>query len=479
MNRPPLRMLLILLLLALAPRLALAIAYRQEPIALDDMFQYDMLARSLVDGNGYRWYQRADVDMLRPYLESLFDFELPNEDVPEEGFVTTFRPPGYPFFLAGIYALNGLEGRFAAARIVQSLISALMAPLAALIAWRLGLSKRAGWWAGITVALYPILWMYPIGLASENLFMPLLALSVLGLLWAGEDRRWWAGLLAGLALGAAALTRGALAPFLPLAAIWLWRRSGLRAAVILTAATSAVLVPWMVRNSLILNKPSFVDNSAGYNLFVGYHPEGDGSFVSEVAVLPMHILDDGARDQWARQQAAAFIRQDPGRAAGLSLRRLAYFFSFEDRELMYFYGNNFFGAIPQPWLALAFLFLVLPWVAIALSAPFGMASAPGPGRSLILALVGSALIAYVPILAEARFHLPLVPFVAAYAGAAWSTPSLGPRLRAGLRNRELALWLACAAALILLALWAWDLAYGWSRLQALMAPGGNRLWIAY
>ncbi|MGD8760563.1 MAG: hypothetical protein PVJ07_09950, partial [Anaerolineales bacterium] len=148
MNRPPLRMLLILLLLALAPRLALAIAYRQEPIALDDMFQYDMLARSLVDGNGYRWYQRADVDMLRPYLESLFDFELPNEDVPEEGFVTTFRPPGYPFFLAGIYALNGLEGRFAAARIVQSLISALMAPLAALIAWRLGLSKRAGWWAG-------------------------------------------------------------------------------------------------------------------------------------------------------------------------------------------------------------------------------------------------------------------------------------------------------------------------------------------
>jgi hypothetical protein len=34
-------------------------------IGLDDMFQYDMLARSLVAGNGFRWYAQEDLEPAR------------------------------------------------------------------------------------------------------------------------------------------------------------------------------------------------------------------------------------------------------------------------------------------------------------------------------------------------------------------------------------------------------------------------------
>jgi hypothetical protein len=34
------------------------------------MFQYDMLARSIVAGNGYRWYAQADLPLCIRYLGS-------------------------------------------------------------------------------------------------------------------------------------------------------------------------------------------------------------------------------------------------------------------------------------------------------------------------------------------------------------------------------------------------------------------------
>ncbi len=55
---------LALFVAALVPRLALVLALR-VPIGLDDMFQYDMLARSLAAGHGYRWYGQADLDLIQ------------------------------------------------------------------------------------------------------------------------------------------------------------------------------------------------------------------------------------------------------------------------------------------------------------------------------------------------------------------------------------------------------------------------------
>ena len=465
--------------LALIPRLTLAIVYRDAPLGLDDMLQYDMLARSLLAGNGYRWYDRADVEQLQPYLRSMGVTILPSQ-VPPQGLLTTFRAPGYPLFLAAVYGVVGLAKRVETVRILQAVFTALLAPLTTLLALRIDLTKRAAALAGAAVGLYPILWMYPLGLASEDLFIPLVLLSVLALLWAAESRAWVGTCAAGLALGAATLTRGAFGLFLPVAAIWLWRNAHLRLAGLLTIVATAMILPWSIRNSILLGRPSFVENSAAYNLFVGYHPQGDGGFVTTVATQPLRFLDDGQRDRWAMAQATGFILADPARDLDLSLRRLAYFWGPEDREMLYFYSNDFFGAIPQPWLAAAYLVLVLPLALIGLAAPLGMAaSPPHPARSLILGLVVASLLAYVPILSEPRFHLPLVPFLAVYAGAAWTATGQGSRMVDGLRRGHLGWWLALASVVALLALWGWDWARELPRLLSVMRPGGHVLYLDY
>src|SRR5512143_2019269 len=106
--------------IALVLRLIPVILARGLGIGLDDMFQYDMLARSLVSGNGYRWYAQADLAQLAPYVK--FDLNSVNYD-PVRGVHTSFRAPLYPAFLALVYAFSGMGfTRFFAARLAQAVL---------------------------------------------------------------------------------------------------------------------------------------------------------------------------------------------------------------------------------------------------------------------------------------------------------------------------------------------------------------------
>jgi myo-inositol-1(or 4)-monophosphatase len=375
--------------------------------------------------------------------------------------------------LTAVYRASGEASRIAATRLVQSLLGAALAPLTLLLAHRLRLQPRAGIIAAVVVGLYPVLWMYPLGLGSENLFFVLVLGGVLLLLRAA-DRRPGSALAAGATLAAATLTRGALALFVLFAAAWLLRNAGRRSALLFTLAVAALLAPWAIRNSLVLGRPAFVENSLGYNLFVGYHPDGDGGFVSSVALIPTRFLDDDQRDCWTLQQAVGFIRDDPLRALARWPGRLAYLVGLESRELVYFYSNNFFGPIPTPLLVLAYGILVLPWVAVAGSAPFGMAAADErAGRDLVLLLVIATLLSYLPVLAEPRFHLPLVPLLAPFAAAAWLRPAAFLPPRRG--ERRLAYGLAMAVLVLLLVLWSAEFTRNAPDLARVMAQGGNRL----
>jgi len=164
----------------------------------------------------------------------------------------------------------------------------------------------------------------------------------------------------------------------------------------------------------------------------------------------------------------------------LLVRRMVYFWGLEDRELVYFYANDYFGPIPQPWLTAAYALLVVPLILIGLSAPWGLALAgSSPGRSLVFALVGATLLAYIPVLAEPRFHLPLIPFMAVYASTAWSTPGFFRQVAARLLGRHPAFWFAALACAVLIVVWISDVRAEWPRLTAVFSAGGNRLWLNY
>mgnify|MGYP001599766156 CR=1 FL=1 len=238
----PLRIYLFALILRLIP----VLLTRALGIGLDDMFQYDMLARSLASGNGYRWYAQEDLKLLEPYVD--FDLSTAKGYDPQYGLYTSFRAPLYPAFLAVIYFFNGLDfSRFFAARLAQViLLGAPLAPLTYLTAKHLSSfifphepteesvaltgeavskggkrTERIAKISAYIVACYPMLLVYPLGLGTENLFFLLLLSSFLFLLKSIENSSAFHLLLSGLFLGLTALTRSVILPFAGLAILFL------------------------------------------------------------------------------------------------------------------------------------------------------------------------------------------------------------------------------------------------------------------
>jgi hypothetical protein len=467
-------------LIALVPHILVVLVFIRYPIALDDMYQYDMLARSIRNGVGYRWYSRADVAILEPYLSQIVD--LSQMTFPENGLLTTFRAPGYPLFLAGLYALVPSTIRFFLTRLVQAGLFAFMTPAIIVLSRKMGLNCKAAYLAGFGFAFYPILLLYPVGLASENLFIPLVLFSFLVLIWASEGSRLIKIVMAGLLMGFAMLTRSILAPFVALASLWIARygKIGRKAGALFLCASFGVCLPWAIRNTMIMQRPAFVESSLGYNLYVGYHPQGNGGFVSKVAILPLTILDDTVRDHYCTTMALRYLQEDPLEAAKRVIQRAVFFAGTETREFTYFYSNNYLGYIAQPWLGLLYLLLIVPWVSTMIFSLLGLATMPKRFTVLVLAFVLAYTVPHLFIMAEPRFHLVLVPVLMPFAAkgwAEWRRVTLSLKLRG---TQLLGTTRLLKLAFILFAiLWLLDLIEKWEVLMPLMSTNGNRLYLPY
>jgi len=501
-------------------------------IGLDDMFQYDMLARSLVAGDGYRWYAQEDLYLVQPFLH----FDLSTVDYDPRGVLTSFRPPLYPAFLALIYLLTGTGAhRFFVARLVQAFVGAALAPLTYALAQRLiksplppgegqgVMSERTARIAAWVVTCYPLLLIYPLSLATENLFFLLVLASTLVLIKAKESitteiterteknkqlsvcsvrsavshrraagvrgtngvvnffsrARWF--ILAGILLGLLTLTRSVSLLFAGLAVLWVWFALRERKmAVVVFLGVTVVTLPWIVRNSLLHHRLVGIETTLGYNLYVGYHPAGSGSFQYPQSLDLLSILDDGLRDQIGQQKAWEFIRADPGRVPYLALRRLGFFFGLERRALTYFYSNNFFGYIPTPLLLTITAIMLLPFVFVSVSAAFGLALIHWRAESLLAALflIGH-LIPHVLILSEDRFHLACIPFLAVFAAQFWTGGWSALKVRWRTRAGKIALILACVAVILLFLNWGFELWRDSGTIAQLLGPLGNQTYFPY
>lgn len=458
---------------ALLFRLIPVLLARGLGIGLDDMFQYDMLARSLADGNGFRWYASADLEMLKPYVD--FDLSSVAYD-PVRGVETSFRAPLYPAFLSLIYFLVGSgANRFFAARLAQSLLGAALAPLTYFVAKKLLPEKeRAAKIAAWTVAAYPILLAYPLGLGTENPFFLLLLASFFFILQSIEQPTTFRLLLSGFFLGLTALTRSVILPFAILALLYTFyvlRKRALLAAL----AFALTISPWIIRNSFLHHKLTGIETSMGYNLYLGYHPQGNGSFVFGPSLDLLTILNDAERDQIGTEKAIEFIRAEPERFVPLAVNRLGFFFGLEKRILMYFYGNNIVGFIPFPLLLTLFLVMLLPFVFVSLSAALGASLLHWNPPTILLALLFLAYIApHVFILSEDRFHLALVPFFAILAANFWTGgwKSVAARWNES-RAGKIAVALGILAALLLLLNWGLELSRDADKIIQLLGPNGN------
>ncbi len=470
-------------LFALVLRLIPVLLTRNLGIGLDDMFQYDMLARSLAGGNGFRWYARTDLDLLAQYVH--IDFDQLNHYDPDRGVLTSFRAPLYPAFLAGVYLISGSgSSRFFHARLVQAII--LGAPLASLTyftARRLYPENvRAAKLSAIIVAIYPILLIYPLGLGTENLFFILVLLAFFFLIQSKDKKTFENYILAGSMLGLASLTRSVILLFAGFALVWLWFYVSRQGAIITFVSILVLLTPWVVRNTWLHGRFSGIESSMGYNLYLGYHPQGNGSFVFGPSLDLLTIMDDAEREQVGMRKALDFITSEPERFVPLVMKRLGFFFGLEKRVLMYFYSNNLVGSIPFPILISIFILIVMPFMVISISVIMGFTTLPHwkPEFMLVMLLFIGYLIPHVLILSEDRFHLTLIPFFSIFAGQFWTDGfrAIRDRWRSSTAGKSMTL-VAIVLCLLLVMNWALEIHRDAPKLGALFGPNGNQTYFPY
>lgn len=176
------------------------------------------------------------------------------------GRPTAFRPPGYPYFLAGVYRLAGVQNadrtrREHVARVAQVYVGTALVALLGLLA-----AQVAGAVVGLFALALGAVYVPLITVGGSVMSEPLFDVFMLASLCAAvahrrSAHRWRWALAAGVLGGLAILTRAnALVLLLPLAlAVWDGRprrsRVALGPPVALCLVALLVVAPWTIRNA--------------------------------------------------------------------------------------------------------------------------------------------------------------------------------------------------------------------------------------
>lgn len=246
----PERVVVLILVLALAVRLAYVTLF----VGLDSPPRYD--------GIGY--------DALAVHLmeTGMYGVERP----------TAFRPPGYPLFLAGVYALFGHS--YPAVRLGQALLDSVTCVLVFFTGREL-FNRRVGLLGALGLALYP-LQVYMVGEFYSETVSFLLQGVALWLAARMVHRREWAyPFLVGLFTAATALTRPTATLWVPLMAGWavLFPRAGkerLRNLGLVTLGLLLLFGPWTLRNYLVFRAFIPVASLGGVGVWAGNNPLSQG-----------------------------------------------------------------------------------------------------------------------------------------------------------------------------------------------------------
>jgi len=187
------RLPLVLILIAVIPRLAyLFIATDPFSLPGDEIYYFE-IASNVINGEGFM-----------------------------EGNLLAYRPPLYPMFLAG--SLIAFQGNLLVIRLIQVIIGAVMC----LLVFHLGkrvFSTGPGLVAGLLCAVYPQMIYYNTQILPEQLLMLLVCVAVYFMVNT-EKNTMFLQLVCGIAIGLTALTKEIGLFLLPAYVIWvLFNRS--------------------------------------------------------------------------------------------------------------------------------------------------------------------------------------------------------------------------------------------------------------
>jgi hypothetical protein len=362
---------------------------------------------------------------------------------------TAYRPPLYPLLLAGIFAAGGGIGWVGVAQGMLGLGTVL---LTLHVGRRLGLGN-ARYLAALLVALDPLLVQSAALPMTETLCACLVSLWLsveVGAMHEGQaarqcGRQW----LSGLIFGACCLCRPtflALLPLFPIEGIakrlrtstisagpWKsWRDPVRELRLPLLAGVAVALLPWMVRNSVVLGKATPATTHGGYTLLLGNNPIfyeqvvgrpwgtvwDDASFQewsraidAEMSQAQPAIEGEAARDRWMSARAWRNIREQPGWFVQAALWRVVRLWDLSP------HGSSAAG-LPRVILWGIFGFYFFSQLGLLL----GLWSLNRQQRHLwspLMALLLCVTLVHLLYWTDMRMRAPLIPVVSLLAAQGW------------------------------------------------------------
>ena len=354
-------------------------------------------------------------------------------DDPEIATTPYGRPPGYPYFLAVVYRVLGLN--YGAPRLVQTALGLINL----LLLYFLG-KAWFGRGAGLAAAgLGAVFWsfLYFEGELNSPVLEVFLYLTMSGALWKWfTSRRWDWALLAGVLLGLHALVRpNVLLPGVFAAAWMVWAawnskasvKHGMAHAAVFLLAAAMVISPALVRNYRVAHEFVLISYYGGINAYIGNNPgsTGDSPKIADLREItgrgewncfnyPQVVrglaekqgLPDASfsgASRWFYRRALDFWVSDPLAALALTARKAALFWGPAEVSDSKVVSIERLHSPLLRWLPgfPAMLALALLWTAFAL-ARHGEPTAPGAPRfglweGVTLSLAVVATLAGLPV----------------------------------------------------------------------------------
>jgi 4-amino-4-deoxy-L-arabinose transferase-like glycosyltransferase len=380
--------------------------------SIDFTDNYEFLAVQLAAGHGYRF--TADTAP------------------------TLMREPGYPLVLSALFTMFGVS--LTAARTANLLFALIAALAVSKIAARLTGGELAQRIAPVAFLCHPGIVLSELRGGVECLYLMLLLLFLLSVYRAIDRQRWGDFAVAGLMLGVASLVRSTALLFPAFLLLFFLFADRGRGRVVIAAARAGViwscafvvLSPWIVRNYLLVGEFVPTASVAGVSAHAG-------QYICQHMTLRTDLVDVD-RD-------AALERASLARSQGLKFKivePLYYLYFFETKNEIAF--NSLLGKMvlekyaasptllvecmaknafhfwfsSKSWSATAANAVVqVPYIALAFAGLIiGLRGSRSRDVMLLLLFIVYTLGVYLPILAQARYSIQLMPIMSILAGVA-------------------------------------------------------------
>ncbi len=360
-----------------------------------------------------------------------------------------FRPPGYPYFLAGVYALTGKS--YFGSRVMQMFLGLASCVLAFMLG-RLMFGRGTGLIFAALMSCYWIFIYFEGELQSPVLLVFLTLSTMLVLARCREKTTYGNTIGAGALTGLLALAIPNALVLAPVALAWIWwiarwrkdRRFFRTALLGLPLGVVLTIAPVTARNYIVARDLVPITSNAGINFYIGNNETTDcvtanapilgvytglgswtcfdePSITAAVEKIVGRRLKSSEVSAYFTRKAFGHIAAHPARTVRLMAKKAVLFWGpaeVSNNEVLYFdrARSHVLRLLPgfPVALALAIVGLLLLWIEIRASGRTKIRPAENQSRRFELSVLLVAFIivyfaSYLPFFAAGRYRVPIIP----------------------------------------------------------------------